>query len=96
MTATTVVDSEDATGFLEVVAQRLRAAADAALTEPPATLEDPATDGDACLAALVDRLSVTGDPALAWLVLTALAGAYPSPATCSSSSGPATCTVPPG
>ena len=77
MTATPLVKSEDATGFLEVVAQRLRAAADAALTEPPATLEDPASDGDACLAAMVDRLVVTSDPALAWLVLTALAGAYP-------------------
>jgi glycosyltransferase involved in cell wall biosynthesis len=77
VTATPLVKSEDATGFLEVVAQRLRAAADAALTEPPATLEDPASDGDACLAAMVDRLVVTSDPALAWLVLTALAGAYP-------------------
>ncbi len=65
------------TPFLDVVAQRLRAAADAALDSPPARHDDLSADADACLKALVDRLSETGDPALAWLVLTVLAGAYP-------------------
>lgn len=77
MTAEIVRDTERAAPFLEVVAQRLRAAADAALDPPLALDDDLAADADACLASLVDRLSETRDPALAWLILTALAGAYP-------------------
>ncbi len=60
------------------VAQRLRAAADAVLTEPPAPHPDPDRDADACLTALVDRLAADHDPALAWLLLATLAAGYPS------------------
>ena len=77
MTDSAVADSPAETLFVDVVAQRLRAAADAALDRPPAPLDEPDADADACLAALVERLSATGDPALAWLLLTVLAGAYP-------------------
>ncbi|MBO3101410.1 glycosyltransferase [Cellulomonas fengjieae] len=71
---TTSAPSIDVTVAL---AQRLRSAADAALAQPPARADEPAEDADACLAALVARLRDTRDPALAWLVLTSLAGAYP-------------------
>jgi glycosyltransferase involved in cell wall biosynthesis len=63
--------------LIDILAQRLRAAAEAALDDPPARIDKPEGDGDKCLAALVDRLALTGEPALAWLTLTALAGAYP-------------------
>jgi glycosyltransferase involved in cell wall biosynthesis len=77
VTYAAVPPNEQTAPFLDVVAQRLRTAADAALPDPPTPLAKPSADADACLAALVEQLSVNGDPALAWLVLTALAGAYP-------------------
>ncbi|QZN84798.1 glycosyltransferase [Cellulomonas sp. C5510] len=70
-----------------LLAQRLRAAAEAVLTDPPARLEDDSRDADVCLTALVARLrdgrgdrDVDGSRRtdLIWLVLAALAGAYPS------------------
>ena len=77
MTDIAVADPVAEIPFLDVVAQRLRAAANTALDPPPPRRDDLAADADACLAALVERLSDTSDPALAWLVLTVLAGAYP-------------------
>lgn len=74
MTVGTTANQDVVTAAL---AQRLRAAADAALPEPPARAEEPAHEADACLAALVARLMQVREPSLAWLVLASLAGAYP-------------------
>lgn len=59
--------------------QRLRAAADAALETSPPPAPDPVSDADSCLQALVRELAGTVDARLAWLTLTALAGAFPVP-----------------
>ncbi|GIG36076.1 glycosyltransferase [Cellulomonas pakistanensis] len=60
-----------------LLAQRLRAGAEAALADPPAREADAARDADACLQALVGLLVGSRAPEVAWLVLTLLAGAYP-------------------
>lgn len=60
------------------LAQRLRACAAAVLETPPGVDPDSTRDASVCLAALVERLSAGRDAALAWLLLTTLAGAYPS------------------
>lgn len=59
--------------------QRLRAAADAALETSPPAAPDPMSDADSCLQALVRELAATGDASVAWLTITALAGAFPLP-----------------
>lgn len=63
---------------IDLLAQRLRAGADRALPEPPSPAADPVADADACLEALVDRLVAEHEHDLAWLLLTLLAGAYPT------------------
>jgi len=63
---------------IALVAQRLRAGAEAALESPPEPLDDADADADACLTALVEQLALTRDPSLAWLIVTLLAGAYPT------------------
>jgi len=59
------------------VAQRLRAAAEAALPSAPERHPEPARDGQACLGALVDALRADPSTDLAWLLLTVLAGTFP-------------------
>lgn len=61
------------------VAQRLRAAADAAAPGTPVH-PDRLIDGDTCLSALVGLLFRERRASVAWLLLTVLAGAYPEPA----------------
>ena len=58
--------------------QRLRACAEAVLDTPPDVDPDGQRDSSVCLAALVERLSASRDAELTWLLLTTLAGAYPS------------------
>lgn len=60
------------------LAARLRAAAVAALDDPPAHVDDPARDAGRLLDALADEAQRTGDRAIAWLILTAVTGRYPS------------------
>jgi glycosyltransferase involved in cell wall biosynthesis len=67
--------SERATAFL---AQRLRAGADAVLAESPPHQDDPASEAHACLAALVAQLRRDQGDELLWLLLTLLAGTFPS------------------
>lgn len=72
--------STDDTGrrtVAEALAQRLRAAADAALPSPPEVQPTPDADADACLVALVAALRADRDPSLGWLLLTVLTGAFP-------------------
>jgi glycosyltransferase involved in cell wall biosynthesis len=77
ITADTVADASTA-DVQRAVAQRLRACAAAVLEMPPGVETNSQRDASVCLAALVERLSASRDPALAWLLLTTLAGAYPS------------------
>lgn len=72
MTATTTVPAT------RLLAQRLRAAAQAVLPDPPAPVDDLARDADACLAALVSALRAEPGSDLVWLLLATLAGAYPT------------------
>jgi len=61
-----------------LLAQRLRAGAEAVLEDVPAPDPDAARDADACLTALVAELVREPGTELIWLLLTLLAGAYPS------------------
>lgn len=60
-----------------LLAQRLRAAAEAVLADPPAARTDVAADADACLHALVAHLRHDPGTELVWFLLSALAGAFP-------------------
>ncbi|WP_454049437.1 glycosyltransferase [Cellulomonas sp. Marseille-Q8402] len=73
MTATTVPARTAA-----LLAQRLRAAADAVLADPPARHADHAAEADACLTALVAELQREPGTELVWLLLSVLAGAFPT------------------
>jgi glycosyltransferase involved in cell wall biosynthesis len=60
-----------------LLAQRLRAAAEAVLDAPPAVHPDHARDADACLTALVGQLVAEPADDLVWLLLSVVAGAFP-------------------
>jgi glycosyltransferase involved in cell wall biosynthesis len=60
-----------------LLAQRLRAAAEAVLPDPPARHPEPDGEADACLTALVTRLREEPADDLVWLLLSVLAGAFP-------------------
>lgn len=63
---------------LTTLAQRLRAAAEVLLPRVPEPESDSARDAARLLPLLADEAR-TGDPAILWLVLTAVVGAYPTP-----------------
>jgi glycosyltransferase involved in cell wall biosynthesis len=56
---------------------RVLAAAAAVLEDAPSGLDDTGRHASICLGLLVQQLIRTGDPALAWLLLTSVAGAFP-------------------
>ena len=58
-------------------ALRVLTAAEAFLEEAPARGSDVLREASVCLGLLTQRLIRTADPALAWLLLTSIAGAYP-------------------
>ncbi len=60
------------------LAGRLRVCAETVLTAVPPVEADSGRDASVCLAALVDELSSNRAESLAWLLLTTVAGAYPS------------------
>jgi hypothetical protein len=63
--------------FLDIVAQRLRAAAGAALVDPPTPLATRLQTPTPASQPWLSNCPRTVTPPVAWLVLTALAGAYP-------------------
>ena len=58
-------------------ALRVLAAAGLFLEDAPAAGDDVLHEASLCLGRLIQRLIRTGDPALAWLLLASVAGAYP-------------------
>ena len=58
-------------------ALRVLAAAGVFLEDAPAAGDDVLHEASLCLGRLIQRLIRTADPALAWLLLTSVAGAYP-------------------
>jgi len=58
-------------------ALRVLAAAEACLDDAPFGGDDVLHEASLCLGILIQRLIQTADPALAWLLLTSVAGAYP-------------------
>lgn len=61
----------------QATAQRVIAAASVFLEDVPSGGDDLQREASVCLGLLIQRLILTADPGLAWLMLTSVAGAYP-------------------